>query len=82
MPRIKDAGQRKTPGQQDQRRAIGDGDLAGDKGKAPEQAEHADIKRQRIEARNRDRGGERHEDPPLPLDLGFRLAIWKLNDKL
>ena len=36
-------------GEQDQRRAIGDADLAGDEGEAPEQAEDGDVKRQRIE---------------------------------
>ena len=40
----------KRAGEQDQRRAIGDADLAGDEGKAPEQAEQADFERQPIEA--------------------------------
>ena len=64
-----DAGKRKSRREQDQRRAISDADLAGDEGKAPEQAEQADIERQRIEAGagNRDRGGERHGKSPLPM---------------
>ena len=55
--------------EQDQRRAIGDADLAGDEGKAPEQAEQGDIERQRIEtgAGNRDRGRERHGKSPFPM---------------
>ena len=64
-----DAGQREPRREQDQRRAIGDADLAGDEGKAPEQAEQADIERQRIEAGagNRDRGRERHGKSPFPM---------------
>ena len=38
-----DSRKRETRGKQDQRRTIGDADLAGDKGEAPEQAEQADV---------------------------------------
>jgi hypothetical protein len=69
MPRIRMPASEKPRGKQDQRRAIGDADLAGDEGKAPEQAEQADIERERIEggAGNRDRGRERHGKSPLPM---------------
>jgi hypothetical protein len=62
------ARQRKPRGEQDQRRTIGDADLAGDEGKAPEQAEQADIERQRIEAGagNRDGWRKRHGNSPWP----------------
>ncbi|MGY2932291.1 hypothetical protein ACVWZ6_001893 [Bradyrhizobium sp. GM6.1] len=58
-----DAGEREARGEQDQRRAMGHADLAGDEGVAPEQAEQADGQRQRVEAaaRNGKRRGERHE---------------------
>lgn len=54
--------EREAGGEQDQRRAMGDADLAGDEGVAPEQAEQTDSERQRVEtaARNRNRGSERH----------------------
>ena len=63
-----DAGQRKPRREQDQRRTIGDADLAGDEGKTPQQAEQADIEWERVEAGagNRDRGGERHGKSPFP----------------
>src|SRR6202012_244621 len=79
-------GEREGGRQQNQRRAIGDADLAGDEGKAPEQAEQADIERQRIEAAarggNGDGGRDGHGRSPSRLDLGPRIAIWKLNDRL
>src|ERR1700757_3139538 len=78
--------EREAGREQDQRRAIGDADLAGDEGEAPEQAEQADIERQRIEAGprrgNRDRGRDGHETSPSLPDLGWNVAIWKLNDRL
>jgi len=61
-----DCGQQKSCNEQNERRAIGDADFSGNKGKAPEQAEQADIERQRIEggARNRDGRRKRHGNSP------------------
>jgi hypothetical protein len=49
VPPTIDAKAAKSQGQQDQWRAIGDADLAGDKAETPKPAEQADINRQRIE---------------------------------
>ena len=57
-----DAGQRKARREQDQRRTIGDADLAGDECKAPEQAEQADFERQPIEAALRGGNGDGGRD--------------------
>src|SRR6185312_7660995 len=81
-----DSRKRETRGKQDQRRAIGDADLAGDKGEAPEQAEQADRERQGVETAarggNSEGGGDGQDGSPSLADLGPLVAIWKLNDKL
>ena len=63
--------ERKSRGQQNKRRTIGDADFSRDKGKTPEQAEQADIERQRIEggAGNRDGWSERHGIFPWKFSL-------------
>ena len=55
--------------EQDRRWAIGDPDLAGDEGEAPQQAEQADIDRQRVERGAGRHGGrcKRHRNSPLHL---------------
>ncbi len=62
-----DTGKREAGRKEDERRTVGDADLARDKREAPHQAEHSDIDRQGIEGGARDRcgRGDGHGMSPL-----------------
>ncbi len=78
------AGQQEPRGQQQQRRAIGNADLAGDKGKTPQHAEQHDLQRPRQSGARGDgnKRGDRHAASSWPAGVGRPLLIWKLNDRM